>query len=417
MIYFCLFLVSGLDNYNNTEEDDEGTFVDEDDISFSSTGSDDVVSVTSDLSRLSFGNETCNSARSARTMKTNCTGFKSILYTNKQRTGTVSSSQKRTIYGSKTLGLPFIIEYWSNKDSRMCCSVQLLCLGVINPKKFHVFRVSTDRRFLVVRVTMSENALNVEKALYKVFESLPQPQRDILEYHTKVAARKVSISKLIGRDSTKDVILEQRIPLPFECEHIFATKESDPFFHGVKFVPYPNGEIWAHIELLKNIKDGYVGRDMQSAYLDSIVEDMDDFEAMVQENEALDFADDEKSTISMQSRTSQQSYATPSMIQRKATPSTQSQQVTPKSSMRSVATLPLPKAPYPPMVVGNTPSGKSFCSNVCVPGERKGKFSEVVARLPFDKENALVCMSDSNSVQYDGKIHRGNVKRRPKDQD
>ena len=123
MIYFCLFLVSGLDNYNNTEEDDEGTFVDEDVISFSSTGSDDVVSVTSDLSRLSFGNETYNSARSTRTMKTNCTGFKSILYTNKQRTGTVPSSQKRTIYGSKTLGLPFIIEYWSNKDSRMCCSV------------------------------------------------------------------------------------------------------------------------------------------------------------------------------------------------------------------------------------------------------------------------------------------------------
>ena len=137
---------------------------------------------------------------------------------------------------------------------------------------------------------------------------------------------------------------------------------------------------------------------MQSAYLDSIVEDMDDFEATVQENEALNFDDDEKSTISMQSRTSQQSYATPCMIQRKATPSTRSKQVTPKSSVRSAATLPLPKAPYPPIVVGNTPSGKSFCSNVCVQGERRGNFRDIVSRLPFDKENALVCMSDANSV-------------------
>ena len=118
----------------------------------------------------------------------------------------------------------------------------------------------------------------------------------------------------------------------------------------------------------------------------------------------------------MQSRTSQQSYATPCMIQRIAKPSTRSKQSTPKSSVQLVATLPLPKAPYPPIVVGNTPSRKSFC-NVCVQGERRGNFRDIVSRLPFDKENALVCMSDSNSVQYDGKIHRGHVKRRPKDQD
>ena len=251
----------------------------------------------------------------------------------------------------------------------------------------------------------------------------------MLQFHTKIAARKVSISKLIGLDSTKDVILEQRIPLPFECEHIFATKDSDPFFHSVRFIPYSNGETWAHVELLKNIKDGYVGRDMQSAYLDSIVEDKDDYEVTMEENEAAAFDDDDTSTYTMQSA-AQQSYASAAQKSYATPISTHSKQPTTKSTVRSVATLPLqqstaklvatlplPKAPYPPIVVGNTPSGKSFCSNVCVPGERQGKFHNIVARLPFDNETALVPMNDSNSVQYDGKIRRGNVKRRPKDQD
>ena len=68
--------------------------------------------------------------------------------------------------------------------------------------------------WLVLRVEMSESALDAVKAFYKVLKSLPAREREMLEYHTKFAARKTSVSKLTGRDSQKRVLLEQRLRLP-----------------------------------------------------------------------------------------------------------------------------------------------------------------------------------------------------------
>ena len=65
----------------------------------------------------------------------------------------------------------------------------------------------------------------------------------------KLSAQNTSVSKLTGCDAQNQVLLEQRMCLPFVCEHVFAMKEKDPFFDANKFINYPEtGETWAHVE-------------------------------------------------------------------------------------------------------------------------------------------------------------------------
>ena len=96
---------------------------------------DDIASVSSKVSRLSFGEETM------ATGKSECTGYKSILYQKNQGSGrsVKSPRKKKTIYGAKVLNLPFIIDSWSSKKARMTCSVQVMCLETSSPKDTHLF--------------------------------------------------------------------------------------------------------------------------------------------------------------------------------------------------------------------------------------------------------------------------------------
>ena len=148
--------------------------------------------------------------------------------------------------------------------------------------------------YLVLEVIMSENALNSDLAFKHILSSMPDTQAELLQYHTKISARKLSVSKITGRDSKKEVTVQDRIPLPFKCEHTFATKENNPFFHGVRFVKYPNnGEVWAHVELVQHVKDGYTGRDVSHArYMNSIHEETAaPFEEVEQDNTTFAFAE------------------------------------------------------------------------------------------------------------------------------
>ena len=177
---------------------EEGSYleVEDDDLSFFSD--DDVQTVSSKVSKLTFGDETVATGTS---FKTHHTGFKSILYQHDKsdRDEARSKKMKRTVYGAAALLLPFIIDTWSStKKARMCCSVQVMCLGTRYPKRYHMFRVSTDRLFLVLKSVISENALDEKKAFYKTIDQLPPMKRDMIEYHTKFAARKMSVGKLTG---------------------------------------------------------------------------------------------------------------------------------------------------------------------------------------------------------------------------
>ena len=91
MILIYNLTVSDLNPYSNEEEEEESYFdgsnYEDDDLSLMTddrTGfvDDDVESVTSKVSKITFGDETAVTGRSFRT---NHTGFKSILYKQQKR--------------------------------------------------------------------------------------------------------------------------------------------------------------------------------------------------------------------------------------------------------------------------------------------------------------------------------------------
>lgn len=61
---------------------------------------------------------------------------------------------------------------------------------------------------------------------------------------------------------------EQRIPLPYKCCNRWATQQDGcQFFHGKKFIEYNNGEVWCHIELLKDTNDSFQYRNEDAMIL------------------------------------------------------------------------------------------------------------------------------------------------------
>jgi len=83
-------------------------------------------------------------------------------------------------------------------------------------------------------------------------------KEELLAIHPKTIARKKTIAKLRKQDPTcKTIWLEQRIPLPFKCCHIFSTANDDSIFNGKKFVYYHDESVWAHVELVKDTGDNY----------------------------------------------------------------------------------------------------------------------------------------------------------------
>ena len=143
-------------------------------------------------------------------------------------------------YGTTSIGLPYVIDLWKNKTPQ----------NVI---------ISTDKRSVVLETFLPDNATETKMAFdsyiignirrWKPDEALLL--KTVLDIHPKTIARKNSIAKLRKRKpGKKQIVLTQRIPLPFKVKHQFSTKDSDALFYGKKFVPYKDGSIWLHLELL-----------------------------------------------------------------------------------------------------------------------------------------------------------------------
>lgn len=68
----------------------------------------------------------------------------------------------------------------------------------------------------------------------------------------------MAVSKTFGRSETAGYFHKQRIKLPRECLFEFAkATDGDDFFHGKKFIQYPDGSVHMHVELLCKPKDGF----------------------------------------------------------------------------------------------------------------------------------------------------------------
>ena len=68
----------------------------------------------------------------------------------------------------------------------------------------------------------------------------------------------VASSKVKGRSVTSGFFYEQRIPLPRKCKHVLASStDGDTFFFGKKFIEYPHGSVFLHVELVVETQDNY----------------------------------------------------------------------------------------------------------------------------------------------------------------
>ena len=122
-------------------------------------------------------------------------------------------------------------------------------------------RVSTDKMSIVLQTPMSSYATETKNA-FNLYLLDNDGSNDALEYildfHPKVIARKHSVAKLRKRDcDNTDIVLMQRIPLPYPCKHTFSTEDDDPIFFGSKYIEYEDGSTWLHLDLLADTKDAY----------------------------------------------------------------------------------------------------------------------------------------------------------------
>lgn len=195
-------------------------------------------------------------------------GFKSA-YDGNRRAGNLRQKQggdanKETIYGTTSMGCPYVIDKWHDARPQGRVSVQVQLVSGNNVFSKTSVRVSTDQMSLIVSMPMSPYLARPDYAFnsYLVGEwpnTLGVGQAIMtLNTHPKIIARKLSVSKIREREPTKkEVIYEQRIPLPRKCHHQFADDKADMYFHGKKFVKYPDGSVHLHVELLSVSGDAY----------------------------------------------------------------------------------------------------------------------------------------------------------------
>lgn len=167
---------------------------------------------------------------------------------------------KKTTRGLTSMGMPYVIDEWHDKIPRRRLSVQVHMLSSsltyleLNTK----VRVSTDQRFLVITFPMSVYMSRPDCAFnsYILEDDSTKATKEVLEIHPKTTARKLAVAEIKQR-STRDIIYEQRIPLPRKCRHRFAGDEGDLFFGGKRFVSYEDGSCHLHVELIVASFGGY----------------------------------------------------------------------------------------------------------------------------------------------------------------
>ena len=149
---------------------------------------------------------------------------------------------------------------------RVSVQVQLLSGNDAYKKVF--LRISTDGMALVLTRPMSPYMARSDFA----FSSFILAERkgclsdQELHYHKvllkhlpKCTAHMVAVSKVKGRSMTDGFFCEKRIPLPRKVRHSFATVEDgDELFQGKKFIQYPDGSVFLHVELIAESKDNYI---------------------------------------------------------------------------------------------------------------------------------------------------------------
>jgi len=157
------------------------------------------------------------------------------------------------------------LDLWRDCNGKARISAQVHLLSGATQYRKVLTRVSTDQKDLVLTLPMSPYMSRSDLAFNTFLlaaSSLTETDlhymKILLKHHPKIASRMVAISKIQGRSATEGFFYEQRIRLPRACNFEFASKDGCDMFHGKKFVEYPDGSVFLHVELTAETKDSYV---------------------------------------------------------------------------------------------------------------------------------------------------------------
>ena len=167
--------------------------------------------------------------------------------------------QSKMIHGSDKAMWDYILDEWKYPERRLSLQIRLPSGTFVHQHLEH--RVSTNQDEYVLALPYSANFRSVEAAFFSYLGKDSDTFVGIsnrLKGHPKIIARKISMAKLLRRNPTKELWVEQRIKLPYPVKHLPATRNDGcDDFHGVRFVQYDNSEVHLHVELVKDVKDGY----------------------------------------------------------------------------------------------------------------------------------------------------------------
>jgi len=227
---------------------------------------DDLADDVSQLSMDEYSFDTVTTAFHSEVYKAK---KKAVRAARKSGKEVVQELVRAKISGNTKLGLPYLLDLWRDCIShpRISVQVQMLSGEDIYMKVF--VRVSTDGKELVLTLPMSpylarsdfafNSFLLAEQRKAQICQTEEKYLLVLLKHHPKCAARMVAASKVKGRSNTEGFFYEQRIPLPRKVQHEFASsKDGDDLFVGKKFVKYPDGSVFLHVELIAECKDNYI---------------------------------------------------------------------------------------------------------------------------------------------------------------
>jgi len=242
-------------NINLGTIDEDGTYNSEEDDDFVI---DDLADDVSQLSMDEYSFDTVTTAYRSEAHK---------MKRQAAKTGQPAVSKSVKMSGNTKLGLPYLLDLWRDCCSHARISVQVQLLSGHNSYKKIFVRISTDGKELVLTLPMSpymsRSDLAFETFLLAEQQNISATEKHylkiLLKHHPKCAARMVAVSKVKGRSYTDGFFYEQRIPLPRKVQHDFATQQSgDDLFTSKKFIEYPDGSIFLHVELVAEVKDNYI---------------------------------------------------------------------------------------------------------------------------------------------------------------
>lgn len=196
-------------------------------------------------------------------------GFKSVRFTSDTKSIVGGGIARKKRDHQLQPVLPYVLDKWTDEQLRPRVSIQIHGISGNQFKQLTEQRVSTDQQYFCHSWPLSKWQMTPERAFNAHILNRDDIKNDqsgmtmrlykqILAHCSKTIARRKVISKLKGRDASKEKIMqEMRIPLPFKVQHRYVTKEEDPLFYGKQWIKYPNGEYHCHVELIGVQKDSY----------------------------------------------------------------------------------------------------------------------------------------------------------------